>query len=191
MRAGARASACGSATGTWSAACRNARRCGRSSRNFHAGLSVWSALPRGDARMRSGRVALAAVFLGWIGGATAAPMMATMSGVSLTSHREVETVRWRHRHRGYGWGERAAGARDGSGESARTADDESLSRPAEVIRPDVGRRSYGSRSWRRDAARHEPGGLALNLDRSNRVAPAEVMRPDARRRRGWVDPPPP
>jgi len=118
-------------------------------------------------------------------------MMATMSGVSLTLHREVETVRWRHRHRGYGWGERAAGARDGSGESARTADDESLSRPAEVIRPDVGRRSYGSRSWRRDAARHEPGGLALNLDRSNRVAPAEVMRPDARRRRGWVDPPPP
>jgi hypothetical protein len=45
--------------------------------------------------MRSGRIALAAVFLGWIGGATAAPMMATMSGASLTSQREVETVRWR------------------------------------------------------------------------------------------------
>ena len=139
--------------------------------------------------MRSGRVALAAVFLGWIGGATAAPMMATMSGVSLTSHREVETVRWRHRHRA--WGERGADARDGAGESARIADDDDLSRPPDVIRPDVGRRSYRSRSWRRDASRHEPGGLALNVGSSNRATPAEVLRPDARRRRGWVDPPPP
>ena len=140
--------------------------------------------------MGSGLIALAAFFLGWIGGATASPMMATVAGASLISHREVETVRWRHRHRGYGWGERGAGARDGSGESARTADDD-LSRPAEVIRPDVGRRSYRNRSWRRDAARHEPGGFALNLGSSNRVAPAEVLRPDGRRRRGWVDPPPP
>jgi hypothetical protein len=92
-------------------------------------------------------------------------MMATMSGVSLTSHREVETVRWRHRHQGYGWGERGAGARDGSAESARIGDDDDLSRPPDVIRPDVGRRSYRSRSWRRDAARHEPGGFALNLIR--------------------------
>jgi len=95
--------------------------------------------------MGSGLIALAAFFLGWIGGATASPMMATVAGASLISHREVETVRWRHRHRGYGWGERGAGARDGSGESARTADDD-LSRPAEVIRPDVGRRSYRNRS---------------------------------------------
>ena len=146
---------------------------------------------QGDARMGSGLFALAAFFLGWIGGATASPMMATVAGASLISHREVETVRWRHRHRGYGWGERGAGAGDGSGESARTADDDDLSRPAEVIRPDLGRRSYRSRSWRRDAARHEPGGFALNLGSSNRVAPAEVLRPDGRRRRGWVDPPPP
>ena len=147
-------------------------------------------VPKGAARMGSGLFALAAFFLGWIGGATASPMMATVAGASLISHREVETVRWRHRHRGYGWGERGAGAREGSGESARTADDDDLSRRPEVVRPDVGRRSYRSRSWRRDAARPEPGGFALNLDSSNRIAPAQVLRPDARRRRGWVDPPP-
>ena len=141
--------------------------------------------------MGSGRVALAAVFLGWIGGAAASPMMATMADASLKSHREVETVRWRHRHRGSSWGERGAGARDGSGESARIGDDNDLFRPPDVTRPDVGRRSYRSRSWRRDAARHEPAGYALNLGRSNRVAPAEVALPDARRRRGWIDPLPP
>jgi hypothetical protein len=48
--------------------------------------------------MGSGLFALAAFFLGWIGGATASPMMATVAGASLISHREVETVRWRHRH---------------------------------------------------------------------------------------------
>ena len=49
--------------------------------------------------MGSGLFALAAFFLGWIGGATASPMMATVAGASLISHREVETVRWRHRPR--------------------------------------------------------------------------------------------
>ena len=40
--------------------------------------------------MGSGLIALAA-FLGWIGGATASPMMATVAGASLISHREVGT----------------------------------------------------------------------------------------------------
>jgi len=141
--------------------------------------------------MGSGLFALAAFFLGWIGGATASPMMATAAGASLISHREVETVRWRHRYRGYGWRERGAEAREGSSESGRTADDDGLSRPPEIVQPDAGRRSYRSRSWRRDAARTEPGGFALNSGSSYRVAPADMVRPDARRRRGWVDPPPP
>jgi hypothetical protein len=140
--------------------------------------------------MGSGLFALAAFLLGWIGGATAAPMMATAAGTSLIPHREVETVRWRHRHRGYSWGERGAGAGDGSSESGR-ADANDLSPPSEVIRPEAGRRSYRSRSWRRDAARHEPVGFAFNPGNSNRVAPAESLRPDTRRLRGWVDPPPP
>jgi hypothetical protein len=141
--------------------------------------------------MRSDRVALAAVFLGWIGGATAAPMAATVAGVSLTSHREVESIRWRHRHRDYGWGERGTGAGEAAGEPARTAGDDDLSRAPDVIRPETGRRSSRNRSWRRDAARDEPAGFALDLGSANRIAPAEIARPDARRRRGWVDPPPP
>src|SRR3954463_1214486 len=97
-----------------------------------AGAQRLVSAPRGDARMGSGLFAVTAFFLGWIGGATASPLIAT-AGASLTSHREVETVRWRHRHRGYGWGERGAGARDGSAESARAADDDDLSRPPDFI----------------------------------------------------------
>jgi hypothetical protein len=141
--------------------------------------------------MGSGLFALAAFFLGWIGGATAAPMMATAAAPSLILHREVETVRWRHRYRNYGWRERGTGTRDGASESGNAAGNDDLSRAPEATGPDAGRRSYRNRSWRRNATRNEPGGFALNLGSANRVAPAEVLRPDARRRRGWVDPPPP
>ena len=141
--------------------------------------------------MGSGLFALAAFFLGWIGGAAAAPMTAIAAVPSLISQRTVETVRWRHRHRNYGWRERGTGAREGASEAGSAADAGDLSSPApSAIGPDVGRRSYRSRSWRRDATRHEPGGFAFDLGSVNRVAPAEVLRPDARRRRGWVDPPP-
>ena len=74
--------------------------------------------------MGSGLFALAAFFLGWIGGATAAPMMATAAAPSLILHREVETVRWRHRYRNYGWRERGAGTRDGASELGNAAADE-------------------------------------------------------------------
>ena len=82
--------------------------------------------------MGSGLFALAAFFLGWIGGATAAPMMATAAAPSLISHREVETVRWRHRYRDYGWRERGAGTRDGASESGNAAADDDLSRAPEA-----------------------------------------------------------
>ena len=137
--------------------------------------------------MGSGLFALAAFFLGWIGGAAAAPMTAIAAVPSLISQRAVETVRWRHRYRNYGWRERGTGA----SEAGSAADDGNVSPAPAAIGPDVGRRSYRSRSWRRDATRHEPGGFAFDLGSVNRVAPAEVLRPDARRRRGWVDPPPP
>lgn len=143
--------------------------------------------------MRWGRVALAVVFLAWAGGAIASPLIATVSGVSLTSHREVETVRWRHRHhRGSSWGERGDADRDASDDSARGLTKEDISLP-EIVRPDLSRRSYRGRSWsgRRGGTRDEPGDFALSVSGLNRFTPSEVGRPDARRRRGWVDPPPP
>jgi hypothetical protein len=143
--------------------------------------------------MRWGRVALAVVFLAWAGGAIASPLIATVNGVSLTSHREVETVRWRHRHhRSSSWGERGEADRGASGDSARGLAQEDIS-PPEIVRPDLGRRSYRGRSWsgRRGAPRDEPGDFALSVSGANRLTPSEVGRPDARRRRGWVDPPPP
>ena len=144
--------------------------------------------------MRWGRGALAVVFfLACAGGAIASPLIATVSGVSLTSHREVETVRWRHRHhRGSSWGERGEADRDASDASARGLTQEDISLP-EIVRPDLSRRSYRGRSWsgRRGGTRDEPGDFALSVSGANRLTPSEVARPDGRRRRGWVDPPPP
>ena len=85
--------------------------------------------------MRWGRVALAVVFLAWAGGAIASPLIPTVSGVSLTSHREVKTVPWCHRHhRGSFWGERGEADRDASDDSARGLTKEDISLP-EIVRP--------------------------------------------------------
>jgi hypothetical protein len=140
--------------------------------------------------MRLGRVALAAVLLGWIGGATASPLIPTLAGASLQSHNEVDAVRWRHRHRGYSWGGRDD-PEDADG-SARSLNGENRSTTPEVVPPDLGRRYHRGRFWggRRDANRDETGGVALSLNGANRFTPSEVIRPDPRRHRGWVDPPP-
>jgi hypothetical protein len=52
--------------------------------------------------MRAGQVALAAtVFLAYPGpgAAGSSPLIPALLGASLDSHRDIETVRWRHRHR--------------------------------------------------------------------------------------------
>ena len=71
--------------------------------------------------MRLGRLALASVLLlGWTGGATASPLIPTLAGISLQSHSDIEAARWRHRNRGYSWGDRGDGdcyAIDGSARS--------------------------------------------------------------------------
>ena len=126
--------------------------------------------------MRWGRVALAVVFLAWAGGAIASPLIATVSSISLTSHREVETVRWRHRHhRGSFWGDRGEADRDASDDSARGLTKEDISLPG-IVRPDLSRRSYRGRSWsgRRGGTRDEPGDFALSVSGANRLTPSDT-----------------
>jgi hypothetical protein len=142
--------------------------------------------------MRLGRFALAAVLLsGWSGGAAPSPLTATLAGISRQSHDDIESVRWRHRHRGYFWSGRDAD-RDDADSSARRFSGENRSTTLEDVPPDLGRRYHRGRYWggRRDANRDETSGIALSLNGANRFAPSEVIRPDPRRRRGWVDPPP-
>jgi hypothetical protein len=52
--------------------------------------------------MRAGQVALAAtVFLAYPGpgAAGSSPLIPALSGASLVAHQDIETVRWRYRHR--------------------------------------------------------------------------------------------
>lgn len=137
--------------------------------------------------MRLGGLALAAVLLlAWTGGSTAFPLIPLQGCISLQSQDSIQAVRWRHRHRGYAWGEQG----DDTGGTARSFTAENPSATPEVVPPDLGRRYHRGRflGGRRDANRDQTGGLALNG--ANRFSPSDVVRPDPRRRRGWVDPPP-
>ena len=161
---------------------------------FVPSLAFYDRCPsNGDTRMRLSRLALASVLLsGWTGGATASPLIPTLAGISFQSHSDIEAARWRHRNRGYSWGDRGDGDRYAIDGSARSFNSENRSTTPEVVPPDLGRRYHRGRFWgaRRDANRDETSDVALSLNGANRFAPSEVVRPDPRRRRGWVDPPP-
>jgi hypothetical protein len=115
--------------------------------------------------MGLGGLALAAVLLlAWTGGSTAFPLIPLQGCISLQSQDSIEAVRWRHRHRGYAWGEQG----DDTGGTARSFTAETppplqkLSRPTLAVattgallgwaarrkpRPDRWPRSYWCKSF--------------------------------------------
>jgi hypothetical protein len=81
--------------------------------------------------------------LAWTGGSTAFPLIPLQGCISLQSQDSIQAVRWRHRHRGYAWGEQG----DDTGGTARSFTAENPSATPEVVPPDLGRRYHRGVFW--------------------------------------------